>query len=109
MLNRIHRSLEIGALARCDFIVEAIFERESSEEGDAHSHRPRSPIRKRSWPSNTTTLPISDLASACSSPARFLGTHFFAPVDRMELLEIVVGEKTAPETIRPRAHAGEGA
>jgi 3-hydroxyacyl-CoA dehydrogenase/enoyl-CoA hydratase/3-hydroxybutyryl-CoA epimerase len=49
--------------------------------------------------SNTTTLPISDLASACSHPERFLGTHFFAPVDRMELLEIVVGEKTAPETI----------
>ena len=49
--------------------------------------------------SNTTTLPISDLASACSSPERFLGTHFFAPVERMELLEIVVGEKTVPETI----------
>ena len=48
--------------------------------------------------SNTTTLPISDLASACHHPERFLGTHFFAPVDRMELLEIVVGEKTAPET-----------
>src|SRR5271165_1829206 len=85
VLNRIHRSLEIGALARCDFIIEAIFEREA--------------LKKEILASNTTTLPISDLASACICPARFLGTHFFAPVDRMELLEIVVGEKTAPETI----------
>jgi 3-hydroxyacyl-CoA dehydrogenase / enoyl-CoA hydratase / 3-hydroxybutyryl-CoA epimerase len=98
ILNRIHQSLEIGALARCDFIVEAIFEREILKKAMlaaiAKLADPRAIIG-----SNTTTLPISDLASACSYPARFLGTHFFAPVDRMELLEIVVGEKTAPETI----------
>ncbi len=59
--------------------------------------------------SNTTTLPISDLALACNRPDRFLGTHFFAPVDRMELLEIVVGEKTAPETIERALLLGKGA
>jgi 3-hydroxyacyl-CoA dehydrogenase / enoyl-CoA hydratase / 3-hydroxybutyryl-CoA epimerase len=98
VLRRIHRSLEIGALAQCDFIVEAIFEREALKKAMLAD------IAKLADPqailaSNTTTLPISDLASACSYPARFLGTHFFAPVDRMELLEIIVGEKTEPETI----------
>jgi 3-hydroxyacyl-CoA dehydrogenase / enoyl-CoA hydratase / 3-hydroxybutyryl-CoA epimerase len=98
VLSRIQRSLEVGALARCDFIVEAIFERETLKKAMLAA------IAKLADPqailaSNTTTLPISDLASACSYPARFLGTHFFAPVDRMELLEIIVGEKTAPETI----------
>jgi 3-hydroxyacyl-CoA dehydrogenase/enoyl-CoA hydratase/3-hydroxybutyryl-CoA epimerase len=98
VLNRVHRSLEIGALGRCDFIIEAIFEREALKKemlaAIAAIADPRAILA-----SNTTTLPISDLASVCSGPARFLGTHFFAPVDRMELLEIVIGEKTAPETI----------
>jgi 3-hydroxyacyl-CoA dehydrogenase / enoyl-CoA hydratase / 3-hydroxybutyryl-CoA epimerase len=97
-LNRIHQSLEIGALARCDFIVEAIFEREALKKEMLTALTaiagPQAIIA-----SNTTTLPISSLAAACSNPSRFLGTHFFAPVDRMELLEIVVGEKTALETI----------
>jgi len=98
VLNRIHRSLEIGDLARCDMIIEAIFERAALKKAMlaaiATLADPQAILA-----SNTTTLPISDLASACSYPARFLGTHFFAPVYRMELLEIVVGEKTAPETI----------
>jgi 3-hydroxyacyl-CoA dehydrogenase/enoyl-CoA hydratase/3-hydroxybutyryl-CoA epimerase len=96
--SRVHRSLEIGALACCDFIIEAIFEREALKKEmlaaiDALAD-PQAILA-----SNTTTLPISDLASACGYPARFLGTHFFAPVDRMELLEIVVGEKTESEAI----------
>jgi 3-hydroxyacyl-CoA dehydrogenase / enoyl-CoA hydratase / 3-hydroxybutyryl-CoA epimerase len=96
--SRVHRSLEIGTLAPCDFIVEAIFEREALKKEMlatiAAVADPRAILA-----SNTTTLPISELASACSSPSRFLGTHFFAPVDRMELLEIVVGEETESETI----------
>ncbi|MBV8351929.1 MAG: hypothetical protein JOZ21_06610 [Verrucomicrobia bacterium] len=97
-LDRIQRTLEIGSLARCDFVVEAIFERASLKKAMladiAALADPQAVLA-----SNTTTLPISDLASACSHPERFLGMHFFAPVDRMELVEIVVGEKTAPETI----------
>jgi 3-hydroxyacyl-CoA dehydrogenase / enoyl-CoA hydratase / 3-hydroxybutyryl-CoA epimerase len=98
VLNRVHRSLEIGALACCDFIIEAIFEREALKKemlaAIAALADPQAILA-----SNTTTLPVSNLASACSYPARFLGTHFFAPVDRMELLEIIVGEKTESGTI----------
>jgi 3-hydroxyacyl-CoA dehydrogenase / enoyl-CoA hydratase / 3-hydroxybutyryl-CoA epimerase len=97
VLNRIQRSTEIDALAGCDFIVEAIFEREAlKKEMLAAIGALADP--QAILASNTTTLPISDLASACKRPARFLGTHFFAPVDRMDLLEIVVGEKTESET-----------
>jgi 3-hydroxyacyl-CoA dehydrogenase/enoyl-CoA hydratase/3-hydroxybutyryl-CoA epimerase len=98
VLDRIQRTLEVGSLARCDFIVEAIFERASLKKAMladvAAVADPQAVLA-----SNTTTLPISDLASACIRPERFLGMHFFAPVDRMQLVEIVVGEKTAPETI----------
>jgi 3-hydroxyacyl-CoA dehydrogenase/enoyl-CoA hydratase/3-hydroxybutyryl-CoA epimerase len=98
LLQRVHWANEIVALSRCDFIVEAIFERANLKKAML------SEVTKIADPaaiiaSNTTTLPISDLALACGCPERFLGTHFFAPVERMELLEIVVGEQTASETI----------
>lgn len=98
LLNRVRWAPEIAVLRRCDFIIEAIFERENLKKIKlaeiAELADPAATIA-----SNTTTLPISDLALVCSRPERFLGTHFFAPVDRMELLEIVVGEKTAPATV----------
>jgi 3-hydroxyacyl-CoA dehydrogenase/enoyl-CoA hydratase/3-hydroxybutyryl-CoA epimerase len=98
LLSRVRWVPEIGVLARCDFIVEAIFERANLKKAKL-AELASLVGAAATIASNTTTLPISDLASACSHPERFLGTHFFAPVDRMELLEIVVGEKTAPETV----------
>jgi 3-hydroxyacyl-CoA dehydrogenase / enoyl-CoA hydratase / 3-hydroxybutyryl-CoA epimerase len=98
LLNRVRWAPDLAAFARCDFIVEAIFERADLKKAKlaevAAVADPAATIA-----SNTTTLPISDLALACGRPERFLGTHFFAPVDRMELLEIVVGEKTSQETV----------
>jgi 3-hydroxyacyl-CoA dehydrogenase / enoyl-CoA hydratase / 3-hydroxybutyryl-CoA epimerase len=98
LLNRVRWVPEIRVLADCDFIVEAIFERANLKKAKLAEitgfANPAATIA-----SNTTTLPITDLALACVRPERFLGTHFFAPVDRMELLEIVVGEKTGSETI----------
>ena len=51
------------------------------------------------WGSNTSTLPISELANAASKPDKFIGIHFFSPVDKMPLVEIIVGEKTDEETL----------
>ena len=98
LVSRVRWVPEIAVLAQCDFIVEAIFERANLKKAKLAE------ISGLADPSaiiasNTTTLPISDLALACERPERFLGTHFFAPVDRMELLEIVIGEKTAPGTV----------
>ena len=50
--------------------------------------------------SNTSTLPISLLAKACDDPSRFLGLHFFSPVDKMKVVEIIIGEQTSEETLR---------
>jgi 3-hydroxyacyl-CoA dehydrogenase/enoyl-CoA hydratase/3-hydroxybutyryl-CoA epimerase len=98
LLNRVSWSSEMVGFAHRDFVVEAVFERADLKKAQiakiAALAAPSTIIA-----SNTTTIPISDLALACHNPERFIGTHFFAPVDRMELLEIVVGEKTSPETI----------
>jgi 3-hydroxyacyl-CoA dehydrogenase / enoyl-CoA hydratase / 3-hydroxybutyryl-CoA epimerase len=103
LFDRIHWASEMDAFSQCEFIVEAIYE-------DAALKRAKlAEISRRTHSaaiiaSNTTTIPISDLALACERPEKFLGTHFFAPADRMELLEVVIGEKTARETTEAALH-----
>jgi 3-hydroxyacyl-CoA dehydrogenase/enoyl-CoA hydratase/3-hydroxybutyryl-CoA epimerase len=94
----IHPSTSINAFAGCEFIVEAIFERADLKKA-ALAEISAVVESQAILASNTTTLPISDLATAARNPERFLGTHFFAPADRMELLEIIVGETTSSEAV----------
>src|SRR3546814_19415675 len=51
------------------------------------------------YASNTSTLPISQLAEASARPDQFIGLHFFSPVDRMGLVEVIMGKKTSQETL----------
>ena len=96
--ERLRLTQEIADLAHCDFIIEAVFERFDVKarvlESVASAVKPQTVIA-----SNTTTFPISNLATAVPNPARFIGTHFFAPVDQMELLEVIVGDRTSEETV----------
>jgi 3-hydroxyacyl-CoA dehydrogenase / enoyl-CoA hydratase / 3-hydroxybutyryl-CoA epimerase len=96
--DRLHFTRRIEDLASCDFIVEAVFERFEVKApvlaSAASVVSPQAVIA-----SNTTTFPISKLATAVRDPARFIGTHFFAPVEQMELLEIIVGGQTSEETV----------
>jgi 3-hydroxyacyl-CoA dehydrogenase / enoyl-CoA hydratase / 3-hydroxybutyryl-CoA epimerase len=96
MFDRIRWASEIDALSRCEFVVEAIFENAALKKAKL-AEISRCTDSAAIIASNTSTIPVSELASACERPERFLGTHFFAPVDRMELLEIVTGEKTAQD------------
>ena len=101
ILQRIQTSGDYAALGDCDLVVEAVFEdlkvkAEVFAQAQAHL-RPGAILA-----SNTSTLPISDMARDLSAPAGFIGLHFFSPVDRMPLVEVVVGEQTSEQTL---AHA----
>jgi 3-hydroxyacyl-CoA dehydrogenase/enoyl-CoA hydratase/3-hydroxybutyryl-CoA epimerase len=94
----IKATAEAKDLAGCDLIIEAVFEK---RELKAQVTREAEPMLAPGgiFASNTSTLPITGLAQASSRPESFIGLHFFSPVDRMELVEIIKGAKTSPETL----------
>lgn len=85
-------------LRGCDLIIEAVFEKRDVK---AQATKEAEPMLAPGgiFASNTSTLPISGLAQAFSDPARFIGLHFFSPVDRMQLVEIIKGKQTSAETL----------
>jgi 3-hydroxyacyl-CoA dehydrogenase/enoyl-CoA hydratase/3-hydroxybutyryl-CoA epimerase len=93
VLARITATPNYAALKGCDLIVEAVFEdRKIKEEVIAKAQEA---IGKDTiFGSNTSTLPISSLATAFKDVRRFVGIHFFSPVDRMMLVEVILGKKT---------------
>jgi 3-hydroxyacyl-CoA dehydrogenase / enoyl-CoA hydratase / 3-hydroxybutyryl-CoA epimerase len=98
VLARISPSVSNDDLQGCDFIIEAVFE--SVELKHALTKSTESCLVEGGvWASNTSTLPITSLSSASSKPENFIGMHFFSPVDRMPLVEIICGEKTSDETL----------
>lgn len=81
-------------LQGCDLIIEAVFENVELK------HKITQATEKYLaeggvWGSNTSTLPITTLAEGSSKPENFIGIHFFSPVDKMPLIEIICGEKTS--------------
>ncbi len=97
-LNLIKPTADYKDLAGCDLIIEAVFEK---RELKAQVTREAEPLLAANgfFASNTSTLPITGLAKASAHPENFIGLHFFSPVDRMELVEIIKGGKTSPETL----------
>jgi 3-hydroxyacyl-CoA dehydrogenase/enoyl-CoA hydratase/3-hydroxybutyryl-CoA epimerase len=88
---------DIRVFSNCDFIIEAIFEQPDLKKSMLQKI---AKLTSTTLASNTTTLPITDLATVCPSPERFIGTHFFAPVDRMDLLEIILGNNTSEQALK---------
>ncbi len=98
LLERIKPTVSYDDLKDCDLIIEAVFEnREIKAKCTQQSEAviPESAV----YASNTSTLPITGLAEASKRPQQFIGLHFFSPVDKMPLVEIIVGEKTDDETL----------
>jgi 3-hydroxyacyl-CoA dehydrogenase/enoyl-CoA hydratase/3-hydroxybutyryl-CoA epimerase len=97
-LMLIKTTADVKDLAGCDLIIEAVFEK---RELKAQVTKEAEPLLAAGgfFASNTSTLPIGGLAKASAHPEKFIGLHFFSPVDRMELVEIIKGEKTSPETL----------
>ncbi|GHG00928.1 3-hydroxyacyl-CoA dehydrogenase [Streptomyces albogriseolus] len=98
LLARITPTADTGDLAGCDAVIEAVFE------DTVLKHRVFQEIQHVVAPdallcSNTSTLPITVLAKGVERPRDFIGLHFFSPVDKMPLVEIVKGEKTGEEAL----------
>lgn len=98
ILARIHPTVDFADLAGCEAVVEAVFEdRAVKAKVTAAADAVLGP--EAILASNTSTLPITGLAAASSRPARFVGLHFFSPVEKMPLVEVIRGERTDAETL----------
>jgi len=101
ILERLLTTSRVEDLDGCELIIEAVFEDRAIKEAVIREAEERIPGNAL-VASNTSTLPITSLARASRRPASFVGLHFFSPVDRMPLVEIIRGHETSPETV---AHA----
>jgi len=97
-LARITPTTDFADLAGADFVIEAVFE-DRAIKAEATQKTEAVLGADTIFGSNTSTLPITGLAQAWSKAENFIGVHFFSPVEKMPLVEIIVGEKTGPEAI----------
>ncbi|MCO8089007.1 3-hydroxyacyl-CoA dehydrogenase NAD-binding domain-containing protein [Acinetobacter indicus] len=98
ILARITPTASAADLASCDLIIEAVFENQQLKAQvtqEAEGYLAADGVMA----SNTSTLPISGLAQASKDQSRFIGLHFFSPVDKMQLVEIIKGQNTNRETV----------
>ncbi len=98
VLQLITPTTEFEDLCGCELVIEAVFEdREVKREV---TQKAETVVDSNvTFASNTSTLPITGLAQASQRPAQFIGLHFFSPVDKMPLVEVIVGEQTSQETL----------
>ena len=98
LLGRITPTADPADLAGCDLVIEAVFEDPSLKHkvfAEVIEHVNDDALLC----SNTSTLPITELATAVDRPRDFIGLHFFSPVDKMPLVEIIRGEQTSDEAL----------
>ena len=98
ILARITPTDDFALLDGCDLIIEAVFE-DIGIKGETTRKAEAVIPATTVYASNTSTLPITKLAEASARPDQFIGLHFFSPVDRMGLVEIIKGAKTSPATL----------
>ena len=98
VLSLITATASAADLQGCDLIIEAVFENQELKAKvtqEAETHLAAGGV----FASNTSTLPISGLAQASKDQKNFIGLHFFSPVDKMQLVEIIKGKETSAETL----------
>lgn len=98
LLARITPSESAKDLQGCDLIIEAVFENRDLKARVTQEAEPQL-AAGGFFASNTSTLPITGLAKASARPEKFVGIHFFSPVDKMKLVEIIRGKSTDDETV----------
>ena len=98
VLGRIRTSADYADLGPCDLVIEAVFE--DPKVKDEVIRKVEAAIRPDCiFASNTSTLPISGLAKSSTRPDEFIGIHFFSPVDKMLLVEIILGKGTGDKAL----------
>src|SRR5260221_8544801 len=97
LLSNLHTSTSHSVFADCDVVVEAITENESLK---TEAYKQLAGIMRDDaiLASNTSTISITRMAKAAKHPDRFVGMNFFFPVDRMQLVEVIRGDKTSYDT-----------
>jgi len=97
-LDRLATSTDRADLAGCDLVIEAVFE-DPSLKAKVFAEVAPYVDDDALLCSNTSTLPITELATGVDRPKDFIGLHFFSPVDKMPLVEIIKGEQTSDEAL----------
>jgi 3-hydroxyacyl-CoA dehydrogenase/enoyl-CoA hydratase/3-hydroxybutyryl-CoA epimerase/3-hydroxyacyl-CoA dehydrogenase/enoyl-CoA hydratase/3-hydroxybutyryl-CoA epimerase/enoyl-CoA isomerase len=97
-LGRLSTTATLAAMADRDVVIEAVIENEATK---VQVYRDLQPILKPDaiLASNTSTISITRMARAVQRPEQFAGMHFFNPVDRMQLVEVIRGERTSDATV----------
>ena len=98
ILDRIATTDSYDELAGCELVIEAVFE-DVDIKADVTAKTEAVISADSIFASNTSTLPITGLAKASQRPEQFIGIHFFSPVDKMPLVEVIVGERTGDVAI----------
>jgi 3-hydroxyacyl-CoA dehydrogenase/enoyl-CoA hydratase/3-hydroxybutyryl-CoA epimerase len=98
VLSLINATTDYAALKDCDLIVEAVFE-DPSVKADVTAKVQAVTGPDCIFATNTSTLPITELAKASNDADKFIGIHFFSPVDKMMLVEIIKGKQTGPKAV----------
>jgi len=98
VLDKITATADYEELADCDLVIEAVFE--DREIKKTVTEKAEAVMKSRAiYASNTSTLPITSLAEASQRPKNFIGIHFFSPVDKMMLVEVIMGKKTSDRAL----------
>lgn len=98
ILARIHPTGDVNDLADCELVIEAVFEDRGVKA--AVTKETEAALKDTAiFASNTSALPITELAEASVRPQNFIGMHFFSPAERMPLVEIITGAKTSDEAL----------
>ncbi len=98
LLAKITATADYNQLAGCDLIIEAVFENRELK-AKVTKLAEAAMDQNGVFASNTSTLPITGLAEASCRPEKFVGLHFFSPVNKMQLVEIIVGKKTDDQAL----------
>lgn len=97
-MQRISGSLDYSGFQRADVVIEAVVE-DMSLKKKVFAELETAVRSDCIVASNTSALSITEMASDLRHPERFIGMHFFSPVNKMPLIEVIPGEKTSPETV----------